>query len=254
MKGGSEKIIAKDLSFSIEQSSKIAIVGRSGCGKTMTGMAVLGLLPENCHASGSITWGDAELLTLPAKIRRSYLGREFSLIPQSGADFLNPSLKIRRQFEEALRRTDIASGDYTSRVNELMLSIGFEEPEKVLEAYPFQISGGMAQKVVVLMSALSSPKLVIADEPTRGIDQDAVHDFLKNLDKFFGDAAIILITHDISVAGTCDDILVMNDGRIVESGKTSVVLSAPKEAYTQSLLRDLPGGWISETRETANVA
>lgn len=240
MKNGVVNRVVKDLSFSVDRGKKLAIVGRSGCGKTMTAMSVLGLLPDNCTAVGSIRCGGKELLSMKCRERKELLGTEQVLIPQSGADFLNPALTVRRQMEESYKRAGIGKQARREKMKESLHNLGFASPEKILPLYPFQLSGGMAQRVVMAMAAAGNPALVIADEPTKGIDKDNTELFLRNIDLMFPQAAVILITHDISVAAACDDILVIKDGSGEEYGRTEDVLSHPQSAYTRELISDLP--------------
>lgn len=240
MKGGVTSDLVRDVSFSVSCGDKLAVVGLSGCGKTMTAMSILGLLPDNCHATGNIFWNGKDLLSVPSKKRRKLLGAEHVLIPQSGADFLNPSLTIKHQLNGVLARIGMASGDRKKVMHQLLGGVGFSEPEKVLRSYPFQLSGGMAQRVVMAMASAGKPKLVVADEPTKGIDQSNKEQFLINLDTLFSEAAVMLITHDISIAAACNHIMVMKDGRIEEYGETSKVLLNPESDTTHQLICDLP--------------
>ena len=240
LKEGERVPIVQGLSFAVEAGQRLALVGRSGCGKTMTAMAILGLLPGNCHARGSIVVDDQDLFALPEKERRQLLGKKLAFIPQSGADFLNPSLRIRRQMEESLSGNGIARRHYDLHLQRLLTAVGFPDPQAVLRAYPFQLSGGMAQRVVMAMACAGQPRVVIADEPTRGIDQGNVQHFLRLLDGLFHNSAVLLITHDISVAATCQHILVVRDGQAEEYGPTRQVLQHPASVYTHTLICDLP--------------
>ena len=241
LSGGSESAIVRGLDFCIAPGQRLAIVGTSGCGKTMTALAILGLLPENCRAEGIVRWEGEELLTLPRRKRRALLGRSHVLIPQSGADFLNPALSVRSQMNDALARNGIARAQRKNAAETLLRRVGFDDPARVLRSYPFQLSGGMAQRVVMAMASAGQPGLVIADEPTKGIDRDNTALFLQNLDALFPGAAVLLITHDLSVASACERLLVMQDGCAVETGETQEVLAHPQHAFTRQLLDDLPG-------------
>lgn len=240
MRGGVRTEVVRGLSFSVQAGEKLGIVGRSGCGKTMTAMAVLGLLPENCTARGSVRLDGTELLALSGRARRALRGTRMVLIPQSGADFLNPSLRVRTQMRESLLRAGVPRAQAAARMEALLDRMNFDDPRRVLDAYPFQLSGGMAQRVVMAMASVGRPDLVIADEPTRGIDQENTGQFLQNLDELFGSAAVMLITHDISVAARCDCILVLNEGKMVECGTSEQILNDPREIYTHELICDLP--------------
>ena len=240
MKGGERSRIVSDLSFAVESGKRLAIVGQSGCGKTMTAMAILGLLPENCNASGEVLWDGQNMLAIDTKKRRALLGRDHVLIPQSGADFLNPSLTVRRQMLESLGRNRVRQNEQAARLITMLEQVGFDDPERVLRSYPFQLSGGMAQRIVMIMAAAGNPGLVIADEPTKGVDHNNTLQFVNNLDTLFPNAAVLLITHDISVASICDNILVMKDGTTEEYGETKQVLAEPKSIHTHQLICDLP--------------
>lgn len=240
MKGSRTNTIVENVCLSVEAGKRLAVVGQSGSGKTMTAMAILGLLPDNCTSAGQILWNGADLSALDSKKRRGYLGTEFALIPQSGADFLNPSLKISTQFNEVLQRAGIHRSQRKSIMHHLLKQAGFVDSELILHSYPFQLSGGMSQRVVMAMAAAASPSLIIADEPTRGIDQENIKIFLENLDTLFSSSAILLITHDISVAAVCDEILVMKNGHVIESAPANKLIHDPKENYTRQLLCHLP--------------
>lgn len=242
LKGAKESRLINNLSFSVSCKSRLAVVGHSGCGKTMTALSILGLLPDNCHAKGSILWDGRQLLALTPLKHRALLGKELVLIPQSGSDFLNPSLTISHQMKEGLARIGIKRGERMAVMRDLLEKAGFQNPDEVLRSYPFQLSGGMAQRVVMAMASAGSPGLVIADEPTRGIDQNNRKQFMESLNTLFSQSAVILITHDISVAACCSDILVMKEGAVEEYGERRQVLAHPVKEYTKKLLRDLPRG------------
>lgn len=239
MKGSKKERIVHNMNFVIEGGKKLAIVGRSGCGKTMTAMAILGLLPENCTASGSILLDNIELLTMSKKERRSLCGTSQVLIPQSGSDFLNPSLTIKRQMTESLKRAGIPRKQHANILESLLLQVGFDDPQRVLSSYPFQLSGCMAQRIVMAIAMSGTPQLVIADEPTRGIDQENTAKFMLQINELFSNTAFLLITHDISVAAQCDHILVIDGGKSVEYGTSFQVIHQPKEDYTKKLICDL---------------
>ena len=134
LSGGSESAIVRGLDFCIAPGQRLAIVGTSGCGKTMTALAILGLLPENCRAEGSVRWEGEELLTLPRRKRRALLGRSHVLIPQSGADFLNPALSVRSQMNDALTRNGIACAQRKTAAETLLRRVGFGDPARVLRS------------------------------------------------------------------------------------------------------------------------
>ena len=168
-------------------------------------------------------------------------GDSLVLIPQSGADFLNPVLKVRYQIAETLKKAGIQEKQALKKESAALLQrVGFQDPEEVLNKYPFQLSGGMAQRVILAIGLAFSPKLVIADEPTRGIDEETSKLYLAQLTDIFSTSAVIMITHNISIARNCQKLLAMYAGEWMEYGDTQTILKAPVHPYTQSLIRALP--------------
>lgn len=233
----SVQAIVKDVNFSVNSGETLAIVGESGCGKTMIVNMLLGLLPENCFATGEATLDGFDILC-DCRHRRNMLGRDIVLIPQDGQDALNPSLKIKTQIFEALKR----NGAIVSRKELRALAIsklsaaGLDDGEEILDKYPFELSGGQAQRVTIAIALCSKPKLIIADEPTRGLDSGATEVFWERVSDSFCDAAVIIVTHSIPLAKQCDFTLVLKDGETQEQGLSKEVFSHPKSAYTASLL------------------
>lgn len=239
LKHGSSTIV-NNLSFSVASGERLAIVGESGCGKTMMAMSFFGLLPENCTAQGEALFKGINILRLKERELERMRGKDFVLIPQSGADFLNPVLKIRFQMYEALRKNGFRGPAMEAKAAELLTQVGFTHCDEVLDKYPFQLSGGMAQRVILAIGLACTPQLVVADEPTRGVDNENSSHFIHQLTTMFMQAAIIVITHDISVASSCSILLVMYNGELMEYGNTDIILQKPSHPYTQSLIRALP--------------
>lgn len=238
---GGQSHILHSLSFEAQAGKRLAIVGESGCGKSMTALAILGLLPKNCTASGQLLLQGENLLTMPARQRNALRGREIVLIPQSGADFLNPVLTVGSQMAETLRRLGIhGKKNIKTHCHELLQAVGFAEPAELLGKYPFQLSGGMAQRVVMAMGMAGNPLLVVADEPTRGVDDETAATFMNSIVDSFPQAAVIIITHNIAVAKACERLLVMRQGNRLEYGDTAQILKNPGHPYTQSLIDALP--------------
>ena len=239
-KSGSSTII-QDIGFTADKGDRLAIVGESGCGKTMTAMAIFGLLPGNCHAAGKIYLNGKNLLELKPKEMNALRGKEFAFIPQNGSEFLNPVLKIKYQMFETFKANGInKKRDMLAKAIDLLYQVGFENPETILNKYSFQLSGGMAQRVILAIGLSSSPQLVIADEPTRGVDEKNALLFLDSLDESFQNSAVILITHSIDIAGRCNKIVVMYAGMIMEYGDAKEILRQAVHPYTQSLIHALP--------------
>lgn len=225
-----EQVLVDNVSFGIEKGERLAIVGETGSGKTMLAHAIIDLLPANVERHG----GKVE--TTFGTIRR---GRNVVYIPQSGMESLNPGIKIRRQMYDSLRLTDIPRKEYAKVAEERLRSVGLDEPERVLNSYPFQLSGGMAKRVTLAIAACAEAELVIADEPTSGIGYDAKMEFAKLLDMVFPEAAVLVITHDFEVAAQCNRVLVLCKGHMVELGPTQMLLDKPKHPYTRTLIESL---------------
>jgi ABC-type dipeptide/oligopeptide/nickel transport system ATPase component len=207
----------------------------------MTALSLLGLLPGNCRATGTARLDGTDLLALGEGELKKRRGRELALIPQSGGAFLNPVFTVRSHLYETLRKAGIkGAGELRRESLSLLRRAGFQEPEDALGKYPFQLSGGMAQRVVLAIGLAFSPKLVIADEPTRGIDEETAGLFLAELERAFPRSAVIIITHNIGLAKTCSRLLVIHDGRMIEYGDSEAVFRASRHPYTKSLIDGLP--------------
>ncbi|GHV87238.1 hypothetical protein AGMMS50255_5340 [Spirochaetia bacterium] len=204
---GGDNTIVSGLSFSIDDGELLGIVGESGCGKTMTALSLMGLLPQNCHALGHAYVGGTDVLTLGEKQLRGLRGRDMIYIPQSGADFLNPSLTVKTHFYETLKRLGVKRSNWREQSESLLTGVGFPDAQSILRKYPFQLSGGMAQRVVLALGLTAKSKLIIADEPTRGLDRDAAFAFMDLLKKLMMDCAAAVITHDYAISEKCSRVL-----------------------------------------------
>ena len=230
-----ERVLLQDVSFSLSSGQRLAIIGETGSGKTMLALSILGLLPANVRMqSGCIQMDGA---ALPAgKQLQTLRGDKLVYIPQNGAEFLLPTRTVRKQLYDSLKKLGLPRKDFPALAAEKLRLAGFDAPETLLDKYPFQLSGGMAQRVTIALAACSRARLLIADEPTNGLDEAGRTQFFALLDSIFPDAAKLIITHDISVAARCDRVLVLCGGRMLETGVSSTVLSAPRHPYTKALL------------------
>ena len=230
-----ERVLLQDVSFSLSSGQRLAIIGETGSGKTMLALSILGLLPANVRMqSGCIEMDGA---ALPAgKQLQTLRGDKLVYIPQNGAEFLLPTRTVRKQLYDSLKKLGLPRKDFPALAAEKLRLAGFDAPETLLDKYPFQLSGGMAQRVTIALAACSRARLLIADEPTNGLDEAGRTQFFALLDSIFPDAAKLIITHDISVAARCDRVLVLCGGRMLETGVSSTVLSAPRHPYTKALL------------------
>lgn len=235
------------VSLQIAPGEVLGLVGESGCGKSVTAMSVLRLIPSppGRIVSGSIRFQGRELLALPIAELRRVRGRDVSMIFQEPMTALSPLHRVGRQLVETLRlhRRD-HSRDEAWRIGiEWLEKVGVPEPEERMYAYPFELSGGMRQRVMIAMALMLEPKLVIADEPTTALDVTVQAQILElMLAVKSKDASLLLITHDMGVIWeTCDRVAVMYASRIVETGPRQELFEDPLHPYTQGLLRAIPG-------------
>lgn len=241
-----EKKLVEDISFEISAGESLALIGETGSGKTMIAQSIMGTLPRNVHTDGASIQLCGQ--SLPAgRTLRDMLGREIVYIPQNGHEFLNPSRTVWKHMVDGLKRMDCPASERRAEACRLLALAGFDTPEEILQKYPFQLSGGMAQRVTIALALCSNAKLLIADEPTNGLDQAAKQQFLSLLDGLFPRAAKLVITHDISVAALCDRILVLCGGKRMESGTSGDVLKSPDSPYTRALLGALVENGMTET-------
>ncbi|MDX2201919.1 MAG: ABC transporter ATP-binding protein [Hyphomicrobiaceae bacterium] len=233
------------LSLSIEAGQTLAIVGESGCGKSVTAMSILRLIPEPPgRIAGRITFEGRNLLEISQAELRAIRGNEISMIFQEPMTSLNPVLTIGRQIRETLRlHQGLSRKAAQERALEMLALVGIPEPRQRLAEYPHQLSGGMRQRVMIAIALACSPKLLIADEPTTALDvtiQAQILDLMRELKARVG-AAIMLITHDLGVvAEVADHVVVMYAGRKVEEAPVASLFRTPRHPYTQGLLGAVP--------------
>lgn len=215
-----------------------ALIGETGSGKTMTALSIMRLLPDNVRMQGGVLlFGGRDLLR--EKNMRSLLGVEIVYIPQNGWEFLNPSRKIGRQLYDSIKKLDLPRSAWRDTALGALRTAGFDTPQEIMDQFPFQLSGGMAQRVTIALAACSRARLLIADEPTNGLDQAATESFFRLLHCVFPEAAKLIITHDIAVAALCDRTQVLCGGRTMESGPSDRVLRSPRHPYTKTLIAAL---------------
>ena len=234
------------VSFSVHAGETLAIVGESGCGKSVTSLSILRLIasPPGRTVAGSIRFEGRELLALPEPDMRKVRGNEISMIFQEPMTSLNPVLTIGRQIAEALvLHRGLARAAANARAVEMLAVVNIPEPARRVREYPHQLSGGMRQRVMIAMALACSPKLLIADEPTTALDvtiQAQILDLMRGLKEKTG-AAIVLITHDLGVvAEMAQRVVVMYAGRKVEEAPVAELFARPRHPYTQGLLRSIP--------------
>ena len=233
------------ISFEIAAGETLGIVGESGCGKSVTSLALLGILPRAGRvAGGTARFAGRNLFDLPDRDLRQIRGKEIAMIFQDPMSSLNPVLTIGKQIREVLEKHfDMDRGAAKLRATELLDQVGIPSAKTRLKDYPHQFSGGMRQRAMIAMALACEPKLLIADEPTTALDvtiQAQILDLLRTLVRDQG-TALIMITHDLGVvAGMCDRVNVMYAGTFVETGTADPVFARPRHPYTLGLLQSVP--------------
>jgi peptide/nickel transport system ATP-binding protein len=234
-----------DLNFSVSRNEVLGLVGESGCGKSVTSLSILGLVTEPGRVeAGEVLFDGRDLLTLPNEELRKIRGDRIAMIFQQPQSSLNPVMKVGKQISEALEiHRSIDDRAARSRSLELMDMVGIPDAKRRYEAYPHEMSGGMAQRVMIAIALACEPELLIADEPTTALDvtiQAQILDLMRMLQKETG-TAIVLITHDLGVvAEMCDRAAVMYAGEIVEQTDVRTLFADPKHPYTRGLIGAVP--------------
>jgi len=234
------------VSFNVRPGERVGVVGESGCGKSVTALSIMRLLPKPAgeQAGGSIYFEDEDLLSLPESSMRKIRGGKIGMIFQDPMTCLNPTMTVGKQIGEALRIHLGLSGDEaTKRAISLLEQVGIPAAAERIHSYPHQFSGGMRQRVMIAMALACNPKLLIADEPTTALDvtvQAQILELVNGVCKDFG-TAVIMITHDLGVvAGMTDRVVVMYAGKVVETAPTDELFANPRHPYTLGLLASVP--------------
>ena len=237
--------VVQDVSFSLEPGEILGIVGESGSGKSTLIKAAMGLLgSEGCVTKGQICYRGRNLLGLSSKELRKLNGPELGYIFQNAGSAFCPIRTVGAQLYEAMREHGrISKAAFEGRALEMLTKLGFEDGKRILTSYPFELSGGMQQRVGIAAAMLLSPGVLLADEPTSALDvtlQKQVVEEMRMVRDTFG-TAIVLVAHNLGVIGAmADNVLVLKDGKTVEYGKTGDVLANPQADYTRALLAAVP--------------
>jgi oligopeptide transport system ATP-binding protein len=246
-----------DVSLSLAPGETLGVVGESGSGKSQIFMAVMGLLATNGRASGAVRFKGEDMLTAPLKRLNKIRGSHMTMIFQDPMTSLTPHMRVGDQLTEVLEFHKGKSGAEAKAEALAMLDlVRIPEPAQRFSQYPYELSGGMRQRVMIAMALLCNPDLLIADEPTTALDvtvQAQILDLFKSLKERFN-TVIVMITHDLGVvAGLCDKVMVMYGGRIVESGPARDIFYDPRHPYTEGLLRSMPRIDGAEARELPTI-
>lgn len=246
--------VVDGVSFDVPDGARVGLIGESGSGKSLTALAILGLLPDGAIASGSVRWDDRELIGLPDRALAALRGDEIGIVFQEPRTALNPVRTVGRQIGESVRIHEGASRrEASTRAVAEAARVRLPEPEQIVKRYPHQLSGGQRQRVAIAMALACRPRLLIADEPTTALDvtiQAEILDLLNGLVERDG-MSLVFITHDLAVLSqVATHAVVLDEGRVIEHGPLSRLLTAPESPVTQGLLRDAtatlwkPGGVV----------
>ncbi|MEJ5022656.1 ABC transporter ATP-binding protein [Ochrobactrum vermis] len=233
--------VLRDVTLALGRGEVRGLVGESGAGKSTIAKALLGILPRTVRITGGIIDFDGrDLLTMPAPQLRQIMGSEISLIPQDPQTALNPGRRIEAQLTDGLRlKRGLSRKAARERALTLLEEVHIRDPERVLRAYPHELSGGMRQRVLIASAFALEPKLVVADEPTTALDvtvQKQILRLIRSMQRAHG-TGVIFVTHDLGVvAQICDSVTLLYSGKVIEQGSTADVLQRPKHIYTKALM------------------
>jgi peptide/nickel transport system ATP-binding protein len=244
-RGEPDTVAVDGVSFDVEPGEIVGLVGESGCGKSVTSLAIMGLLPgRNARVGGEVWFDDTDLLTLGPDALRSRRGRDLGMVFQDPLSSLNPVVTIEVQITEALRRhRGMDKKAAASEAVTLLERVGIPDPSRRVKAYPHQLSGGMRQRALIAIALACGPRLLIADEPTTALDVTIQAQILELLRDLVADTgtALMMITHDLGVvAGLCDRVNVVYAGRIVERAERHRLFATPRHPYTHGLIGSIP--------------
>ena len=230
----------RGIDFDLAEGQRLGVIGESGSGKTVTALAVMGLLPENATITGSVTLHGTEIIGAPEAALSRLRGDVASMVFQEPMTALDPTMRVGRQVAEALRlHQGTDSGPARARVVAMLAEVGLADPGRIADAYPHQLSGGQRQRVVLAMALINSPDLVICDEPTTALDVTVQALVLQKLDEVLtgSGAACLFISHDLAVVSqVCEQVLVMLDGEVVENGTVTDLFTNARHPYTRGLV------------------
>ena len=246
------------ISFEVPDGARVGLIGESGSGKSLTALAVLGLLPDGAIASGSVRWDGTELIGMPDRELARFRGDDIGIVFQEPRTALNPIRTVGRQIAESVRiHTGASRREARERAIVEAARVHLNDPESIVRKYPHQLSGGQRQRVAIAMSLACRPRLLIADEPTTALDVTIQAEILKLLLSLVQEhgMSLMFITHDLAVlAQVATHGIVLDEGRVIEAAPVSTLLTAPTSPITQALLRDATATlWRPEKPEGGNA-
>lgn len=259
----SNQRLVNHLSLTIKRCQSMALVGENGSGKTTVSKAVLGFLPDNCYIqSGRILYSSTDITRLSRRQLQTIRGKKIATIFQNAMGTLTPSMRVGAQIVETLRHHfDMSKEEAFSKARELLESVHIESPDRCLQLYPFELSGGMCQRVSIAIALATNPELIIADEPTTALDSISQAQVLRVLTQIHQNhsTALLLITHNLAlVSELCEEMAIIRYGEIVEQGPVQELLHSPSHPYTQQLIRAIPRipspSYLSPTEPLATTA
>jgi peptide/nickel transport system ATP-binding protein len=230
----------RGVDFDLDDGQRLGLIGESGSGKTVTALAVMGLLPENATVTGSVRLRGSEIVGAPEVALARLRGAAVSMVFQEPMTALDPTMRVGRQVAEVLRlHQGEESGPAREQMVSMLAEVGLADPARIADAYPHQLSGGQRQRAILAMALINSPDLVVCDEPTTALDVTVQALVLQKLNEVLTDsgAACLFISHDLAVVSqVCDKVLVMLDGQVVESGTVAELFTNPEHPYTRGLV------------------
>lgn len=236
--GRSGTLAVDGISFTVDSEERLGIIGQSGSGKSVTALAIMGLLPEHAQVTGSIRFNGRELVGLPERDYRRLRGDEISMIFQEPMTALDPTMRVGRQLGEVVAlHHEEHRGSIRGEVLDWLGKVGIAEPERIADSYPHELSGGQRQRALIAMALANHPELVLCDEPTTALDVLVQRQILHLLADQLRDRATVFVSHDLAVVReVCPRVAVMLDGRIVEEGDIEQIIADPRHPYTQGLI------------------
>ncbi|MBB1516188.1 ABC transporter ATP-binding protein [Tessaracoccus sp. MC1679] len=236
--GGSRQPALRGISFAVDERERLGIIGQSGSGKSVTALAIMGLLPAHARITGSIKLDGRELVGLPERELQKLRGDEISMIFQEPMTALDPTMKVGRQVGEVVA---LHHGERRGAIHDEVLTwlgrVGITEPDRIADSYPHELSGGQRQRALIAMALANQPGLVLCDEPTTALDVLVQRQILLLLAEQLADRAAVFVSHDLAVVRqVCQRVAVMLQGEIVEQGTIDEVIAQPRHPYTQGLI------------------